>query len=83
MSLIDDKGEKVGKIKNLQSENKSVNEAHEGMELAISMPGINFERRIKEVNFLYSDIAESQFRNFKKTKTFSLLLKFLFYKNLQ
>ncbi|MEK6741728.1 MAG: translation initiation factor IF-2 [Nanoarchaeota archaeon] len=68
LSLIDDKGEKVGKIKNLQSENKSVNEAHEGMELAISMPGINFERRIKEVNFLYSDIAESQFRNFKKNK---------------
>jgi translation initiation factor 5B len=68
LSLIDNKGEKVGKIKNLQSEKTSLTEANEGMELAISMPGINFERRMKEVNFLYSDIGESQFRNFKKNK---------------
>ena len=68
LNLIDNHGEKVGKIKNMQSENKSVDEAHEGMELAISMPGINFERRMKEVNFLYPDIGESQFRNFKKNK---------------
>jgi translation initiation factor 5B len=68
LSLIDQKNEKVGKIKNLQAENKSVTEASEGQELAISIPGINFERRMKEVKFLYSDIAESQFRNFKKNK---------------
>jgi len=45
LSLIDNKGEKVGKIKNLQSENKSVEEASEGMEIAISLPGMNFERK--------------------------------------
>jgi len=66
--IINEKGEKVGKIKNLQSENKSVEEAHEGQELAISMPGINYERKIKDMNFLYSDITESQFRNFRKNK---------------
>jgi len=66
--LIDQKGEKVGKVKNMQSEGKSVNQALEGTELAISIPGINFERRMKDVASIYSDIGESQFRNFKKNK---------------
>ena len=68
MNLVDNKNEKVGEIKNLQSENSSVNEAFEGQELAISIPGINFERRMKEVKFLYSNISEFQFRTFKKNK---------------
>ncbi|HEB47277.1 MAG TPA: translation initiation factor IF-2 [Candidatus Pacearchaeota archaeon] len=68
INLTDNKGEKIGRIKNMQLENKSVEEASEGTELAISVPGINFERKLKNVNFLYSDITESQFRNFKKNK---------------
>ncbi|MBS3086071.1 translation initiation factor IF-2 [Candidatus Pacearchaeota archaeon] len=70
LHLIDSTGEKVGKIKNMQSENSSVEEAFEGKELAVSIPGINFERRLKNtnINFLYSDISESQFRNFKKNR---------------
>ena len=68
MNLTDDKGKKIGKIKNMQLENKSVEEASEGTELAISIPGINFERKLKNVNFLYSDVTEAQFRNFKKNK---------------
>ncbi len=68
LQTVDEKGEKVGKIKNMQSENKSIEEASEGQELAISMPGINFERRLGDKGFLYSDMAESQFRNFKKNK---------------
>ena len=67
-NLIDEKGEKVGKIKNIQSEQKSVNEAIEGMEIAVSIPGINFERTMKERNNIYSDLGESQFKNFKKNK---------------
>jgi translation initiation factor 5B len=66
--LIDEKGEKVGKIKNIQSDKKSIQEANEGMEVAVSMSGINFERVMKDKNFLYSDLGESQFRNFKKNK---------------
>ena len=68
MALIDGKNEKIGFIKNLQKENKSVEQANEAQELAISVPGINFERRMKDVEFAYSDISESQFRNFKKNK---------------
>jgi translation initiation factor 5B len=67
-NLINRKGEKVGRIKNMQSENKSIEEASESMEIAISVPGTNFERKLKKIDFLYSDITESQFRNFKKNK---------------
>ena len=38
------------------------------MEVAVSMSGINFERVMKDRNFIYSDLGESQFRNFKKNK---------------
>ncbi len=67
-NLINNKEEKIGRIKNIQSENKSVNEATEKMEVAISIPGINFERVLRETEILYSDISESQFRKFKKNK---------------
>jgi len=68
ISLIDDKGEKAGRIKNIQAEKKTVDEATEGMGVAVSIPGTNFERKFKDREFLYSDISESQFRNFKKNK---------------
>lgn len=68
ITFIDEKGEKVGKIKNIQSEKKTVQEANEGMEVAVSMSGINFERVMKDRNLIYSDLGESQFRNFKKNK---------------
>ena len=68
LHLIDENGEKVGRVKNIQSENKSVEEAKEGMEIAMSVPGLNFERALKNVNYLYTDISERQFREFKKNK---------------
>jgi len=68
LSLIDDKGEKIGKVKNIQADKKSVQESKEGMEVAISIPNINYERQIKELTNLYTDLGESQFRTFKKNK---------------
>jgi len=68
IEMIDEKGERVGKIKNLQHENKSVSEASEGTELAISVPGINFERRMRNIKVIYSNISENQFRGFRKNK---------------
>jgi len=68
LNLTNEKNEKVGRVKNIQSENKSVNEAKENMEVAISIPGVNFERQIKDLKFLYSDISEKQFKVFKKNK---------------
>ena len=68
LNLINQNEEKVGKVKNIQSENKSVQEATEGLEVAISIPGTNFERQLKDKEFLYSNISESQFKTFKKNK---------------
>jgi len=66
--LIDENGEKVSRIKTVQSENKSVEEAELGLEVAISLPGITFDRQLKETKYLYSDLTEVQFKNFKKNK---------------
>lgn len=68
LNLINAQGEKISRIKNIQSENKSVDEATEGMEVAVSVPGINFERVLGDQDILYSEISESQFRTFKKNK---------------
>ena len=68
LEIIDDSGESIGRIKNIQSENKSVEEATHGMEVAISIPGTNFERKIKDKKFLYVDISEKQFKKFKENK---------------
>jgi translation initiation factor 5B len=67
-NLIDETGEEIGRIKNIQSEKKSVQEATESMEVAISISGTNFERQLKDKKFLYSDMGESHFKNFKKNK---------------
>ena len=66
--LIDEAGETIGRVKKIQSENKSVAEAEESMEVAISIPGTNFERKIKDKQFLYSNISEKQFKTFKENK---------------
>ena len=68
LRLIGQEGEEIGRVKNIQSENKSVEEAHEGLEVAMSLPGVNYERQLKSQNFLYSLISEAQFKSFKKNK---------------
>ncbi|MDP2672492.1 MAG: GTP-binding protein [Nanoarchaeota archaeon] len=68
LSLIDEKGEKIGRLKNIQHEKKSIDEAAQDMEVAVSVPGVNFERVLKDKNYLYSDMSEQHFRNFKKNK---------------
>jgi translation initiation factor 5B len=68
LSIIDESGEKIGNIKNIQSEQKSVETAEEGLEVAISIPNVNYERQLKGKRFLYTNLGESQFRNLKENK---------------
>lgn len=68
MALIDESDENVAKVKAIQEDRNSVDEVEKGKEVAISLPGINFERRLKEVHYLYSNISESQFKSFRKNK---------------
>lgn len=66
--LIDDEGETLGRVKNIQADKKSVGEATQGMEVAISVSGTNFERKLKSKDYLYSNISEKQFKKFKENK---------------
>ena len=67
--LTNNENEELGRIKNVQFEKNSVNEATEGMEVAISLPGATFDRQLKHLKYLYSDINEYQFKDFKKNKS--------------
>ncbi len=69
IELIDENREKIGKTKAIQSQGKSVESAKIGEEIAVSIPGIAFDRHLKNSQFLYSDINEFQFREFKKNKS--------------
>lgn len=66
--LIDENEEDASRVKSIQLEKDTVKEAEEGKEVAIALPGINFERRLKKVQYLYSDISESQYRKFRENK---------------
>lgn len=63
---VDDK--KIGRIKELQEDRKNIREATSGHEIAISIPGVNFERQLKVGESLYTDLSETEFRTFKKNK---------------
>jgi len=66
--LIDNDGESVGRVKKIQAENKGVDEATSGMEVAISIPGTNFERKLADKKNLYSNISEKQLKSFRDNK---------------
>ncbi len=66
--VLDENGEEIGKIKKIQEDKSNLKEAKEGMEVAISISNINFERKLKNKKFLYSDMGFSQFKKLKKNK---------------
>jgi len=66
--FINSRDEKVGQIKEIQHEKNNVQEATSGKEVAISVPGVNFERQLEVGQALYTNLSESQFRKFKEHK---------------
>ena len=60
--LIREDGKKVGTIKQIQSEGKSVQEAVKGMDVAISISGGVVGRNIREGSILYVDVPERDAR---------------------
>lgn len=66
--LIDTSGKQIAHVKSLQHEKNSVTDATEGQELALALPGVTFDRQLKEIKFLYADLSETQFKQFKKNK---------------
>jgi translation initiation factor 5B len=59
MKLMKDDGRLIGRIKGIQSDSKSVDEAVQGEEVAISIDGATVGRQIKGEDILYTDIPES------------------------
>ncbi len=66
--FINKDDEKIGQIKEIQHEKNNVQEATKGKEVAISVPGLNFERQLKVGESLYTNLSETQFRKFKEHK---------------
>src|SRR3989344_2401938 len=66
--LMDENGEEVARIKSLQLDKASVEEGKQGDELAMALPGINFERRLKEIKYLYAYVSEKQMKHFRENK---------------
>jgi len=68
LPLITDQGKSLSRVKDIQEDKRSVEQAHEGKQVAISLPGINFERQLTQITYLYADISEKQFKKFKDNK---------------
>lgn len=66
--LIDENDESIAHVKAIQVEKHTVDQAQAGTELAISLPGVTFDRQLKTSRHLYADLSESQFKAFKKHK---------------
>lgn len=66
--LIDENDTNIAHVKSIQADKHTVSEATQGMELAMSLPGVTFDRQLKETRYLYVNISESQFKAFKKNK---------------
>ncbi len=59
LRLMKEDGRIIGSIKGIQSENKSINEAIQGQEVAISIEGITVGRQIKGDDILFTDLPAS------------------------
>ncbi|MDP3881269.1 MAG: translation initiation factor IF-2 [Nanoarchaeota archaeon] len=70
LPLIDDKGEEVARVKSIQSDKSTVEEVSEGKEVAVALPGVAFDRRLKDVKFLYSSLSTQQIKQLKKNEEF-------------
>ncbi len=68
IEMINVSDEKIGRIKAIQHEKNSIEKAEKGKEVAVSIPGVNFERQLKVGENLYSNLSEFQFRKFKDNK---------------
>jgi translation initiation factor 5B len=68
LPLMNENGEQISHIKAIQENQTQLDVAEQGKEIAISLPGVNFERQLAETEYLYTDMSEHQFRAFKENK---------------
>ncbi len=68
IEMINVSDEKIGRIKAIQHDKNSLDKAEKGKEVAISIPGVVFDRQLTVGENLYSNLSEFQFRKFKEYK---------------
>lgn len=66
--LIDENDNDIAHVKSLEADKHTVQEAASGKELALSLPGVTFDRQLKTTRYLFANLSESQFKAFKKHK---------------
>ena len=66
VKLIKEDGKSVGSIKSIQSENKPLEEAIQGQEVAISIEGITVGRQIKGDDILFTDLSATDAKKLKE-----------------
>lgn len=69
IEMINRSGKKIGRIKTIQEEKTNLPEAIKGKEVAISIPGVNFERELEKNEVLYSNLSAFQYKKFKENKS--------------
>lgn len=70
MRLMTKHGEQITFVKSMELEKKSVTEAEQGKQLAISLPNVTMGRQLNEGDVLYTFYPESEFVALKKFKKF-------------
>jgi len=63
-------GSNLTEVKEIQLEGKTISEAETGKQVAVSLPGVIAGRQVKELDILYSDIPEEDFRKLKEFKRY-------------
>jgi translation initiation factor 5B len=66
MRLMREDGKVIGTIRGIQSENKSIDEAIQGQEVAISIENVTVGRQIKGDDILFTSIPESDAKKLKE-----------------
>jgi len=66
VKLIKEDGKAVGSIKSIQSENKPLEEAIQGQEVAISIEGITVGRQIKGEDIFFTDLSATDAKKLKE-----------------
>jgi len=70
IQLMNPDGKVLTQIRGMQLEQKNIESAERGKQVAISLPDVTVGRQIKEGDILYSFISEDDFKKFKKFKQY-------------
>jgi len=70
VQLMNPDGKILTSLKGIQHEQKNIESAERGKQVAISLPDVTVGRQIKEGDILYSFISEDDFRKFKEYKQY-------------